>query len=207
MAKGAKKNLNKIAKEVAEESPPADPVKWDPMKPQYLQKAVLTRARNLYLQNYSFERIFLETEIPPTVYANRRRSWEKLKFELGQKVLIEIRKKAVEDQAKEFVEKGLHVGLRFLDSCIARESELTPKDFKLVMDSVMAIHRVKQLEIGEPTNIDMYKGMNPRELREYLKTMEAKILGKHGELLSEPNDDFSPDQMAASFIPPKDDLN
>ncbi len=99
-------------------------------------------------------------------------------------ILERIRKDAIGDKATEFVEKGLHLGLTFLDRAIKREVELDPKEFKLVMDSVMAIHRVGQLEKGEPTDITAYEHMTPDELRSYLYDLAVSIGKKHQDILS-----------------------
>lgn len=128
--------------------------------------------------------MFLLTGLPHWVWRRRTVKWKKLKDKVDALLIARIRKKAVEEQATEFVEKGLHLGLMFLDRAIKREIEMTPKDFKLVMDSVMAIHRVGQLEKGEATDITAYQHMDPDELKRYLMDIAITVGKKHDDILS-----------------------
>lgn len=70
-----------------------------------------------------------------------------------------------------------------LDRLIARETELDPKDFKLIMDSVMGIHRVRQLEAGEPTDIKKVDAMSPEELKKFMRDAYEDVMSKHGAIL------------------------
>lgn len=146
-------------------------------------RPVIKKARNLYLQNYPFERIFLETGILYAVYIKRERTWRRIKERIDQQLIAKMRDKAVVKTAEEFVEKGLHIGLKFLDNVIKRNIELDVKDFKFIMDSVMAIHRVKQLEAGAATDITVYQNMSPKELKVYLEQTFIQVKSKHADII------------------------
>lgn len=179
-------------------------IRWNDDLSEYDQRQVVRLARNLFIKNYPFERVFLLTGIPHWLWRKKLRKWTKLKEEVDLKIIERIRKKAISEQTTEFVEKGLHLGLMFLDRAIKREIELTPKDFKLCMDSVMAIHRVGQLEKGEPTDITAYEHMNPDELRRYLLDVAITIGKKHDDILS-PIDtkelDYPAEQRLNYYLP------
>lgn len=169
--------------------------KWVDGVPWRQQRPALNRARRLYYREYSYERIFLLVGIPPAIFLFFRNKWEKGRQKVDAKILEQIRNSKVADKADEFVAKGLEIGLKFLDRCIKRETEITAKDFKLITDAVMAIHRVAQLEKGAPTDIHAYETMTPEELSQYLIETRESLRQKHGELLVE----------TQSYLPPTAD--
>lgn len=80
---------------------------------------------------------------------------------------------------------GLDLGLKFLDRCIKKGTDFDARDFKLVMDSVMAIHRVKQLETGQATDISKeLNSLSPEQLKEYLISLKEEAIRDHGEVLT-----------------------
>jgi DNA-directed RNA polymerase subunit K/omega len=161
---------------------------YDLVKPERDNKPAIRAARVLYLKEYTYEQIFLLTHLPPRVFAKLEPKWIELRNRIDEAVITEIRAKAIAGKAEEFVHKGLTIGLKFLDRALKQESYLTPKDFKLVMDSVMAIHRVKQLEDGKPTDISVYDGMDPHKMGEYLIEVARQLKDKHGEIYDIPSE-------------------
>lgn len=157
--------------------------KYDLEAPPAHNATAIRRARNMFIQNYPFERIFLETGVPYNIFIRKQRKWIKLRDKLDEFLLAKMRDEAVVDKAQEFVERGLHIGLKFLDNVIKRNIEIDVKDFKFIMDSVMAIHRVKQLEAGLATDIVAYEHMSPKELREYLAKTVVEVKSKHSEII------------------------
>ena len=157
--------------------------KYDAEKVPYRNAPAIRRARSLYLMDYPFERIFLETDLPYSVFIRLRKRWTVLKERIDSQVLEKIRTEAIGDRAEEFVKKGLALGLRFLDRQIEKGTDFSPKDFKLVMDSVLGIHRVKQLETGGATDISVYEKMSPEELREYLDRNRQELIAENPDLL------------------------
>lgn len=151
-------------------------------------RAALRFARNLFLRDYTFEQIFLRTGIPIPVYRKCRHRWRQLKERVDEGLIAEIRRTAVESKIDEFVQRGLKIGLRFLDRLEKDKQDLSVKDFKLVTDAIMAIHRVGQLEKGEPTDIveRNYNSMSQEEMRIYLYTMHKEINGKFGDVIPLP---------------------
>lgn len=157
--------------------------RYNTNNPKYKNALALRRARTLFLMDYPFERIFLETDIPYSYFVRLRKKWTVLKDRVDETVLEKIRNKAIGGRAEDFVQKGLTLGLRFLDRALKNGDDLTPKDFKLIMDSVMGIHRVKQLETGGATDIAVYEKMSPEELRDYLEATKKEILAENPEML------------------------
>lgn len=178
---------------------------YDPDLTERENGHVIRRARDMYLKDFPYERIFLSTGLPYDKFYRLQKRWKKLKEHLDAKIIEAIRKDAIADKAEEFVNKGLQIGLAFLNKVIKRDVELEPKDFKLIMDSVMAIHRVKQVETGEPTDIVQYAAMTPVELREYLMTVAKQVGEKHGELLGyyQTGTDVPVEGVLESFLPEK----
>lgn len=156
-------------------------------------------ARDLYFKEYPYERIFLATGVPPSVFLARSKKWIKVKDRVDQKLIENIRKKAISDQSTEYIEKGLQVGLKFINRLLKRETEITPKDWKLVSDSIMAIHRVRQLETGKPTDISVYKDMSPEEVGAYLLQVQKELAAKHDMTMFAPSDDMSEEQLVQEF--------
>ena len=115
-----------------------------------------------------------------------------------------IRKKAVSEQSKEFIEKGLQVGLKFIDRLLKREDEITPKDWKLVSDSIMALHRVHQLEVGKPTDISVYEKMSPQEIQSYLLTVQKQLSEKHEMSMFASDSDIPEEELLAEYNRDKD---
>jgi hypothetical protein len=167
-------------------------------------KAPIRAARDLFLKEYSYERIFLATGIPPSVFRLRCKKWSKVKERVDQKIVETIRKKAVSEQSKEFIEKGLQVGLKFIDRLLKREDEITPKDWKLVSDSIMALHRVHQLEVGKPTDISVYEKMSPQEIQSYLLTVQKQLSEKHEMSMFASDSDIPEEELLAEYNRDKD---
>lgn len=154
---------------------------------------MLTRARNLFLQDYPFETIFFFTGLPYKIYFRKQNSWQKLKESLDEEILKEIRNEAISDKAEEFVFRGLDLGLKYLERVTKQGYTIDARDFKLIMDSVMAIHRVKQLETGNPTDISKaYDAMTPEDVKKHLLELKEEILKEHGEMLN--YTDLSPEE-------------
>lgn len=123
------------------------------------------------------------------MYRKCRHRWRRLKERIDEDLIAEIRRSAVESKVDEFVQRGLKIGLRFLDRLEKDKQDLSVKDFKLVTDAIMAIHRVGQLEKGEPTDIveRNYNAMTQEEMRIYLYTMHKEINGKFGDVVPLPD--------------------
>jgi hypothetical protein len=167
-------------------------------------KAPIRAARDLFFKEFSYERIFLATGIPPSIFRKYAKRWSKVKERVDQKIVEKIRKKAVSEQSKEFIEKGLQVGLRFIDRLLKREDEITPKDWKLVSDSIMALHRVHQLEIGKPTDISVYEKMSPQEIQSYLLTVQKQLAEKHEMSMFAADNDVPEEELLAEYNRGKD---
>ena len=163
-------------------------------------KPALRAARDLYLKEYPYERIFLLTALPPSVFMSRRRSWDKVKARVDEGIITKIRRKAVSEQTKEFVEKGLQVGLKFVNRLLKREDEITPKDWKLVSDSIMALHRIHQLELGKPTDISVYEKMGEKEAKEDLLEMQKQLADKHEMTMFSPKEDVPEEEMLREYL-------
>lgn len=162
-------------------------VRWDdPGITLDERRFLIRKARNCYLRDYPFERIFLTTGMPLKLFYSYQRKWKNLKERLDEQLLLQIRASAISDKAEEFVQRGLSIGLRYLDRIVKRDIELDPKEFKLIMDSVLGMHRVKQLETGGPTDISMYEKMTPEELNTYILSLREEIAQEYPEILGEP---------------------
>lgn len=133
----------------------------------------------MFLKEYNFERIYLATGLPPSIFVKKLKAWEKIKDKFDEKIIFEIRKKAVSAQTKEFVEKGLQVGLKFIDRMLKRGTEVSAKDWKLVSDSIANLHRIHQLELGKPTDISMYENMSPQQMLEVLQELQKQTATEH----------------------------
>lgn len=162
-------------------------------------KAPVRLARDLYFKEYTYEYIFLSTGVPPSVFRSRCKKWSKVKERVDVKLIENIRKKAVSAQTKEYIEKGLQVGLKFIDRLLKREAEITPKDWKLVSDSIMALHRVHQLETGKPTDISVYEKMSPSEIQAYLLEMQKQVADKHDMSMFAPGDDIPEEELLEEY--------
>jgi hypothetical protein len=145
---------------------------------------VLRKARNLWIEGYSGKTVMEETGIPVGEFARRKAVWDRMKEKLDAQILERVRHTGIEENAKTFVEKGLFIGNQILDRMIKRGDELTPKDFSTIMQAIVAIHRVKQLEGGEPTEISKkIETMSPEQVAEYVAESYKVLVGKHTDLL------------------------
>lgn len=132
--------------------------------------------------------MLLETGIPIVELARRKIVWDKLKDKLDLQILERVRSRSIEDHAQSFVEKSLHIGNRVLDNLIKRQDDLGVKEFGIIMASLSNIHRIKQLESGQPTDIiAKTQTMSPKELQAYVAESYANLLGKHKELVAPPD--------------------
>lgn len=156
-------------------------------------------ARDMYLKEYNFERIYLAVAVPPSVFLSRRKRWDKIKEKVDTKIIEDIRKKAVSEQTKEFVEKGLRVGLKFVDRLLKREEEIDPKSWKLISDSIMALHRIHQLELGKPTDISMYENMTPEQTMAFLRETQKQLGEKHEMSMFSPREDIPEEELLAEY--------
>lgn len=178
------KNPKRIARTVQKENL-SQRLRWDDNLEPCKQKQVINKARNLYLQDYPYSTIYLLTGIPFKIVYLRRRGWDKLKAKVDKQIIENIRKDAISEKAEKFVYMGLDLGLKFLDRCIKKGTDFDARDFKLVMDSVMAIHRVKQLETGQATDISKeLNSLSPEQLKEYLISLKEEAIRDHGEVLT-----------------------
>lgn len=164
-------------------------------------------ARDLYLKEYNFERIYLITGIPPSIYVARAKFWARIKDQIDEKIISSIRKKAVSAQSKEFIEKGLQVGLKFINRMLKRETEVSAKDWKLVSDSISNLHRIHQLELGKPTDISMYENMSPEQLVEYLRETQRQLTKDHDMTMFSPREDIPEEELLAEYAKNKDGDN
>lgn len=145
---------------------------------------VLRKARNLWIQGYSGKTVMEETGIPVGEFARHKAVWDRMKEKLDAQILERVRSTGIEENAQTFVEKGLFIGNQILDRMIKRGEELTSKDFSSVMQAIVAIHRVKQLEGGEPTEISKkIETMSPEQVAEYVAESYKVLIGKHTDLL------------------------
>jgi hypothetical protein len=190
-----------MAKKEKQENEEVDPLKYrtDLHWSDQENRAPIKKARDLFFKEYPYERIFLATHIPPSVYLSCVRKWQKVKARIDEKLLTNIRKKAISDQSKEFIEKGLQVGIKFISRLLKREDEITPKDWKLVADSIMALHRVHQLEVGKPTDIKVYEGMSPEQIKEYLLETQRQLAEKHDMSMFSPAADVPEEELLAQY--------
>lgn len=169
-------------------------------------KPFIREARNLYLSEYNFERIYLKTEIPPSIFVAKVKYWSRIKDRLDEQLISKIRQKAVSAQSKEFIEKGLQVGLKFINRMLKRETEVSAKDWKLVSDSISNLHRIHQLELGKPTDISMYENMSPQQLVEYLKETQRQLAIDHDMTMFSPRDDIPEEELLAEYAKNKDGI-
>ena len=169
-----------------------------------INKPFVREARDLFLKEYNFERIYLVTGLPPSIFVARAKAWNKIREKFDDKIITDIRKKAVSAQTKEFVEKGLQVGLKFINRLLKRESEISPKDFKLVSDAISNLHRIHQLELGKPTDISMYENMSPQQTVEYIKEVQRQLTSDHDMSMFAPRDDVPEEELLAEYAKSKD---
>lgn len=162
-------------------------------------RAPIRAARDMYYKEYTYERIFLATGVPPSVFQARRKQWIKLKSRIDTQIIQKIRKKAVSEQSKEFVEKGLQIGLLLINRLLKREEEITPKDWKLISDSIANLHRIHQLELGKPTDISVYEKMTPQEVHAYLLETQRQLASKHDMSMFAPGEDVPEEELLAEY--------
>lgn len=162
-----------------------DRFRYHVKQPESFEKnrVALQKARAMYVKGYSYEQIFLAYEIPYRIYIKKVPKWDKLREELDERILIESRRNAIEKKAEDFVNLGLDLGRVYLKRLLAEGVNIDVKEFKLVMDSIMAIHRVKQVEGGNPTDIVAYKDVSAEELRRMLTDEVRNLLSDHGSFV------------------------
>ncbi len=199
MSRKSKKPIQED-EEKENESNPLPQYREDEHHTEPHNRMVLRIARDMYLKEYSFERIFLAVALPPSVFIRRRRAWDKLKARVDETLIEKIRAKAVSQQTKEFVEKGLQVGLKFINRLLKREDEIQAKDWKLVSDSIANLHRIHQLELGKPTDISMYEKMSPDQIREYLATMQKELVEAHDMSMFSPREDVPTEERLKAIV-------
>lgn len=183
---------------------PESAPKYDVNKTEGYNAPAIKLARLMHLKGYPYERIFLVTQLPAMKYAKFQPIWEKLRERIDTSIIERIRTEAVGKKAEDFVHKGMHIANKFLDNLIKRQDELSPKDFKLISDSIANIHRIGQLEKGAPTDIAMYQNMNPKQLRDYLMTTAKAVRAKYGEVVEIPVDVDIPYEEQALLIAEQD---
>lgn len=142
-------------------------------------KVFVKTARNMFFQDYSYERIFLRTGVPPSIYTLLVKKWSKVKDRIDEKYLTKLRTKIVANEATDIMKKGSYIISLWMDRVIKRGSEMEAKDVKLTSDILANLHRIKQLEEGKPTDISMYEKMSPEEVMSYLTELQAQSAKKH----------------------------
>jgi hypothetical protein len=162
-------------------------------------KLPIREARDLYFKEYPYERIYLKTGVPPSVFLLKRKQWDKVKARVDERIITNIRKKALSESTKLFVEKGLAIGLKLVDRLMKREDEITIKDWKLLSDSIMALHRVHQLELGKPTDIKAYENMSPEQVKGYILEIQKQLGAKH-EMSMFAGDDVPEDEILKEYL-------
>lgn len=164
---------------------------WDKKLKPTEQPEVLRLARNLYLLHYPYERVFLMTGIPVHYWCKFAPKWEKLRVRIDEYQINRIRKKAIGQQVKDFLDKGLHLLNIQLNRWMKTGVDLDPKEFKLISDSIMGLHRVKRLEEGEATDIKQYEAFTPDQLTDYLTAVYTQVKSKHSDLIEYDVERFS----------------
>lgn len=183
--------------------------RYDPSRHSSVQQDILRVARNLYMRDTPFERIFILTGLPVVIFNKFKKKWDKLKDKVDAAVIEKIRTKAIGKRAEDFVNKGVALGEKFIDRLIRQDIPISVKDFKLIMDAVQSVHRVGRLEKGESTEIQAYQGMRPDELREYLVEVQKTISHKHRDILevevfevqTENRPDYPVDEKLMQYLP------
>lgn len=175
--------------------------KYDVNKTEGFNAPSIKLARLLHLKGYPYERIFLLTHLPAQKYAKFQPAWDKLRDRVDEAIIEGIRKEAIAKKAEDFVHKGMAIANKFLDNLIKRQDELSPKDFKLISDSIANIHRVGQLEKGAPTDISMYNNMDSRQLTDYLMATARTLKSKYGDYIEVPVDlDIPREEQALAIL-------
>lgn len=59
--------------------------------------------------------------------------------------------------------------IKFLTRQLARETEITSKDAKLVSDIIANVDRIDRLQNGEPTDIKKFEHLTPEEVKDQVK--------------------------------------
>lgn len=166
----------------------ADKSRWNPEEKPEKQGHIIRHARTLFLQDYPYSTIYVITGIPYKIFFRKQNSWFKLKEKLDDIILKEVREKAISERAETFVFKGLDLAEKYLDRIMRQGYQMDAKDFKLIMDSISNVHRIRQLETGKATNITkQIDGLSPEELLEYVKALKNEITADHSEILTYEN--------------------
>lgn len=137
------------------------------------------------------------------MFVKRAKVWGKLKEKEDEKIIYKIRKETVAQKSKEFIEKGMEVGLTFINRLLKRKEEITAKDWKLVADSIQNLHRIHQLELGKPTDISMYENMTPEQTLAYLKEVQHQLSEEHDMSMFSQKEDVPEELLLAEYL--KDD--
>lgn len=165
--------------EEREESPPTPKYNPDLHWNHFENRGVIRLARDLFFKEYAYERIFLVTGVPPSVFYGRSRYWNKIKNRIDEKYLTKLRAKVVSKDATDLMKKGTQILNLYFDRVIKRGTELDAKEAKLTSDILANIHRIKQLEEGKPTDISMYEKMTTEEAMAYLQEMQRQTSKNH----------------------------
>lgn len=154
----------------------------------------------MYFKEWVYERIFLATGVPPSVFYARSKQWNKLKKRLDEKFLISLRARVISKDATDIMKKGTAIIGMYFDRVIKRGTELDAKDVKLTSDILANLHRIKQLEEGKPTDISVYEKMGPEEAMAYLQELQRQTAAKHDMSMFAPSDDIPEEELLKEYI-------
>ena len=159
---------------------------YDSSKDEKWNKPAINAARDLFLQNYPYERIFMLTGLPTSIWYRKQKTWLRMRERLQLKQMKDLQRKSISRQMEDIIRLGGEFGSRYLRRILAdpASQHMEPKDFRAVMQTVLDMHKVKQLEEGAPTDIKgVYDHMNLDQMREYMTSMAVEMQKEYGEVI------------------------
>ena len=147
-------------------------------------------ARRMFFQDYGWEDIYVATGVPLYLFEDlafhRRPNWATEKQEVVSALLESSVKKGKVKELEQIVGLTLDGLRKFLSRLVLRETEITPKDAKLLSDIIANIDRISRLELGKATDIKRYEHMTPEQIKttalEIVEQLKASDpVGNYGE--------------------------
>lgn len=160
-----------------------DPPMWNPRLAPSAQGEVYRFAKACYFLDWSFVAVNHACGFPAIEWRKGVASWKKEKAAYDEKILEEIRRKSISQQAEDVLNYSAGIVANHLRRWHEEGTHLPPKDLKVVADILTNVHRVNQLEKNKPTNITL-DATNPMAIAQAFDAASEE-LAEFSDLLPE----------------------
>lgn len=158
--------------------------RWQLKKSVNLQQSVLEYAKKRFFECAVWEEVFRECGIPQKQWLSASRDWKKEKEATDDRILSDIRLKAIGEHCEDLARDSLQLIARTLKALNEQEALLTDmKQLEAVARIATGMWKISQVEQGKATSISAIEVMSPSELNSFVQERAKSFSNKHGSII------------------------